>query len=107
MTPIPDPLLIAAGRSAALLQSVSPPAADIAAGLKARLKAGLEAAEVVAEAVAEDIAETKHLTWRSIELYQAARMDSTKSSAWEIALVCVKEEGGRKFGNSPERKVSP
>jgi hypothetical protein len=104
MTPIPDPLLIAAGRSAALLQSVSPPAADIAAVLKAGLKA---ASEVVAEAVAEDIAETKHLTWRSIELYQAARMDSTKSSAWEIALVCVKEEGGRKFGNSPERKVSP
>jgi hypothetical protein len=44
MTPIPGPLLIAAGRSAALLQSVSLPAADLEAELKAGLEAASEAA---------------------------------------------------------------
>jgi hypothetical protein len=67
MTPIPRLLLIAAGRWAALLQSVSLPAEDIVAGLKAGLEAASEASEaaaseVVAEAAAEDITETKHLT---------------------------------------------
>jgi hypothetical protein len=96
MTPIPAPLLTAAGRSAALRQSVSLPAVDIAAGLEAAL-----------EVVAEDITEKKHLTWRSIELYQGLRKDSTNSSAWEIALDCVKDDGGWKPGNTHGRKVLP
>ena len=61
---------------------------------------------MVAEAVAEDIAETKHLTWRSMELYQVARKDSTKSSAWEIALACVKEDGGCKPGNTSKKSFA-
>ncbi len=61
---------------------------------------------MVAEAVAEDIAETKHLTWRSMELYQVARKDSTKPSAWEIALVCVKEDGDCKPGNTSKKSFA-
>jgi hypothetical protein len=105
MTPIPSPLPAAAGRSTALLQGVSLPAADIAAGLEAASEA--VALEAVAEAVAADITEKKRLTWRSIELYQGLRKDSTKSSDWEVAVVCVKEDGGCKPGNTPGRKVSP
>lgn len=73
MTPIPGPLPTAGGRPAALRQSTSLPAADIAAGLEAAFSvvaaseaavlvaAASEEAAEVAVAEAEDTAEKKHL----------------------------------------------
>ena len=71
MTPIPGLILTAGGHSAAIRQSISLPAADIAAGLEAVSEAvSVAALEAAAEVAAEDVAEKRHLTSRSSELYK-------------------------------------